>query len=140
AAGCRLGLVLLASFVITGRGLGASGAFASAAAGTVAAIAPARAQATPFFASYLREPGGAWQAWLIYEIAGVALGGALSAWLAGRLRRESEGAHRRRAAQRRKLDFRGLRLCRRLHRRATGETSMGVTAPFAELGPMSGAW
>jgi len=90
AAAVGLGLVLLASFAITGRGLGASGAFSSAAAGTVAAVAPARAQSTPFFASYLSEPGGPWHAWLIYEIAGVALGGALSAWMAGRLRRETE--------------------------------------------------
>jgi len=90
AAGVGLGLVLLASFVIAGRGLGASGAFNGAAAGTVAAIAPARAEATPFFARYLREPGGPWRGWLIFEIAGVAIGGALSAGRAGRLRLEAE--------------------------------------------------
>src|SRR5206468_11378754 len=36
-AGVALGLVLLAAFVIMGRGLGASGAFASTAAGVVSA-------------------------------------------------------------------------------------------------------
>ena len=39
-AGVALGLVLLASFVIAGRGLGASGAFATAAATTVQRVAP----------------------------------------------------------------------------------------------------
>ena len=39
-AGVGLGLVLLASFVLAGRGLGASGAFATAAATSVQAVAP----------------------------------------------------------------------------------------------------
>ena len=43
--GVGLGLVLLAAFVVMGRGLGASGAFASSAAGVVSAIvSPQRAQ------------------------------------------------------------------------------------------------
>src|SRR5436190_19027439 len=52
-AGVALGLVLLSAFVLTGRGLGASGAFATTAAGTVAAVAPARAAATPYFSRYV---------------------------------------------------------------------------------------
>lgn len=84
-AGIGLGLVLLAAFVIMGRGLGASGAFASSAAGVVAAAAPVRAAANPFFARYL-SGDGPWREWLLFEIAGVALGGFLSALLAGRLR------------------------------------------------------
>jgi hypothetical protein len=44
-AGVALGLVLLAAFALTGRGLGASGAFASSAAGVVSAVAPQRAAA-----------------------------------------------------------------------------------------------
>ena len=39
-AGVGLGLVLLAAFVLAGRGLGASGAFATAAATSVQAVAP----------------------------------------------------------------------------------------------------
>jgi uncharacterized membrane protein YedE/YeeE len=107
AVGAALGLVLLASFVITGRGLGASGAFSSAAAATVAAVAPERALATPFFASYLREPGGPWRGWLIYEISGVMIGGALSAWMAGRLRRESQRGPRISSRTRLLLAFAG---------------------------------
>lgn len=52
-AGAGLGLVLLAAFVLVGRGLGASGAFASVAAGSVQALAPEAAAASPLFAHYL---------------------------------------------------------------------------------------
>lgn len=88
-AGACLGLVLLAAFVVTGRGLGASGAFATTAAGLTHAVAPAHADANPYFARYLAGDGP-WRDWLLFEIAGVALGGLVSAWLAGRLRGEVE--------------------------------------------------
>ena len=84
-AGVSLGLVLLAAFVVMGRGLGASGAFASSAAGIVSAAAPERAQANPYFARYLGGQGP-WLDWLLIEILGVAIGGFLSALVAGRLR------------------------------------------------------
>ena len=88
-AGAGLGLVLLASFVLVGRGLGASGAFASTAAGVVAAVAPARAVASPLFAHYLSGPGP-WLEWLSVELLGVMLGAWWSAKLAGRLHVEVE--------------------------------------------------
>jgi hypothetical protein len=88
--GVGLGLVLLAAFVVMGRGLGASGAFASSAAGATALVSPQRAQSSALFAGYLKADGGAWSEWLIFEIVGVAIGGVLSAWLAGRLRFEVE--------------------------------------------------
>jgi hypothetical protein len=84
--GVGLGLVLLAAYVIMGRGLGASGAFASTASGVANAIAPAAAHHNFYFAGYLEAEGGPWGDWLIFEIAGVAVGGAASAWLAHRLR------------------------------------------------------
>ena len=83
-AGVALGLVLLAAFVIMGRGLGASGAFASGAAGVVSTVAPERAAANPYFARYLGGEGP-WLDWLLIEIVGVAIGGFLSALVAGRL-------------------------------------------------------
>ena len=87
--GVALGLVLLAAFVVMGRGLGASGAFASSAAGIVTTVAPLRAEQNPFFARYLAGEGP-WLDWLVIEIVGVAIGGFLSAWLAGRLRIDIE--------------------------------------------------
>lgn len=83
-AGASLGLVLLASFVLAGQGLGASGAFAEAASAAVAAIAPRQA-GNAWFQSYL-SGGAPWSAWIVLELAGVIAGGALSAVLAGRFR------------------------------------------------------
>lgn len=84
--GVGLGLVLLAAYVIMGRGLGASGAFASMASGVANAIAPGAAHRNFYFAGYLDAEGGPWRDWLIFEMIGVAVGAAASAWLAGRLR------------------------------------------------------
>jgi hypothetical protein len=89
-SGIALGLVLLAAFVFAGRGLGASGAFAATATGTVAAVAPEYAASHPYFGRYLARPGGPWREWLLIEIIGVVIGGFASAALAGRLRRTVE--------------------------------------------------
>ena len=89
-AGVALGLVLLAAFVVMGRGLGASGAFASSAAGVVAAAAPGAARGNAYFARYLAGDGGPWLDWLLIEIVGVGIGGFLSALAARRLRVEIE--------------------------------------------------
>jgi len=89
-AGFGLGLVLLSAFVIMGRGLGASGAFASAAAATVATVAPKNASANDYFARYLTASGSPRIDWLVVELIGVVIGGFGSALLAGRLRRSIE--------------------------------------------------
>ena len=89
-SGVALGLVLLAAFAFAGRGLGASGAFATTASGTVALVAPAYAAGNPYFERYLARPGGPWREWMLIEIVGVIAGGFLSAVLAGRLRRGVE--------------------------------------------------
>jgi hypothetical protein len=88
-AGVGLGLVLLAAFVVTGHGLGASGAFAAVAAQTAASAAPALARGNGYFARYLAD-GGALDSWLVWEIAGVIAGGLVSAIAAGRWRRDVE--------------------------------------------------
>jgi len=67
-AGTALGLVLLASFALAGRGLGASGAF------------------TTLAAKVTSSPDLHQSNWLLLEIAGVVIGGFASALLAKRLR------------------------------------------------------
>ena len=49
-AGIGLGLVLLAAFVIMGRGLGASGAFSSLVVTGVDAVTPEHARSNAFYA------------------------------------------------------------------------------------------
>ncbi len=87
-AGVALGVVLLGAFVLAGQGLGASGFFANIATGVVSTVAPEAAAKNDYFASYLAS-GAPWTAWMVVEILGVLLGGAVSAWLAGRMRIET---------------------------------------------------
>ena len=87
-AGIGIGLALLAAYVIAGRGLGASGGFASVVAAATAAVeSPARAAQSPAVAPYLtRGIASPLTDWLVLELVGVAIGGFVSAWLAGRSR------------------------------------------------------
>ena len=85
-AGMGLGLVLLAAFVIMGRGLGASGAFSSTMSWLVNVVAPAHAQANEYFQGYLGDGSThPLKAWLVFEVIGVATGALLSGLLAGRV-------------------------------------------------------
>jgi len=85
-AGVGLGLVLLAAFVIMGRGLGASGAFSSTMAWLVNLVAPAHAQANEYFQGYLGDgTTHPLKAWLVFEVIGVMTGAMLSGLLAGRV-------------------------------------------------------
>jgi hypothetical protein len=87
-AGVGLGLVLLASFVVAGRGLGATGAFGATAAGAVQAISPSAADASPYLSRYVQAADGPWHNWVLVEILGAMFGAYVSARFAGRVRRE----------------------------------------------------
>jgi hypothetical protein len=115
--GVVLGLVLLAAFVLVGRGLGATGAFASVAASAVNAVSPSAAQGNLFFVERLAT-GGPWRDWIVVEIAGVFVGGWASAMLARRFRLTIErGA--------------SVSVARRLGLAAAGGSLMGVGAVLA---------
>ena len=86
-AGVGLGLVLLAAFVLVGRGLGASGAFSSTLSWFVNLVAPAHAQANEYMSEYLGDGSShPLKAWLVFEVVGLAAGALLSGILAGRAR------------------------------------------------------
>lgn len=86
-AGAAIGLVLLAAFAFTGRGLGASGAFSSVVASSVRAAAPAHGVGNAFYDDYAGAP---LRDWLVLEVIGITMGGFASAYFAGRLRRMTE--------------------------------------------------
>lgn len=87
-AGFGLGLVLLASFVIMGRGLGASGAFSSLVAVASNAISPEHTRANQFYAEYLGDGSkNPLMDWLVFEVIGIFVGGFISGTLAGRVRK-----------------------------------------------------
>lgn len=107
-AGFGLGLVLLATFVIMGRGLGASGALSSLVAVSVDAVAPEHARENAFYRGYLEGGAGhPLKTFLVFEVLGVVVGGFISGALAGRLRRTVEKGPRISARGRLLLAFGG---------------------------------
>jgi uncharacterized membrane protein YedE/YeeE len=86
-AGIGLGLVLLTAYVVMGRGLGASGAFTSVVAAGVNTVAPSHAQSSKFYKEYLPVNASPFKDWLVFEVAGVIVGGLISGLFAGRVKR-----------------------------------------------------
>ncbi len=85
-AGFLLGLVLLGTIYITGRGLGASGAVKSVVLATVEKVAPEHAAQTPFIKTYNEEhPGGPMKDWLVFEVIGVVIGAFFSGVISNRV-------------------------------------------------------
>lgn len=85
-AGVLLGLLLLATIYITGRGLGASGAIKSGTIAAVQAVAPSHTENTKFYKEYAEEHSGSpLMNWLVFEVVGVLIGAFLSGLAANRL-------------------------------------------------------
>ncbi len=83
--GIGLGLVLLAAFVVMGRGIGASGAMTSVVAAGVQTISPNHAEANAFYMGYLGDGTvHPLKDWLVFEVLGVLIGGFISGKLAHR--------------------------------------------------------
>jgi uncharacterized protein len=85
--GVALGLVLLVTFLVMGRGLGASGASFRLGAWIENAVAPAHVAKVPALASTL-EDGSPLNDWIVFEVLGMVIGAALGAYTSGRLGRE----------------------------------------------------
>ena len=91
-AGVMLGAVLLLSFYLTGRGLGASGAMKSVVVSAVDVVIEDHAEASGFYNKYLTEGESPLNSWLVFQVLGVLVGGFLSGALAGRLTWKTEHA------------------------------------------------
>jgi hypothetical protein len=118
-AGVGIGVVLLLSFVLMGRGLGASGAFSSVVAAAVETAAPSHAAGNAFYARYLGgDATSPLEDWLVFEIIGVLIGGLASGLLAGRVRWTTERGS-------------GVTSRRRLINAFAGGAAMGVGAKLA---------
>ena len=86
-AGFFLGLILLATIYITGRGLGASGAVKSAVVSAVETVAPSHTANTKFYQEYSEEhPGNPLKNWLVFEVIGVIIGAFISGLISDRLK------------------------------------------------------
>ncbi len=98
-----LGIVLLASNFISGRGLGASGAVKSSVVTVVKSVAPKHAENTEFYADYLKKREKPMKSWLVFEVLGVIVGGFISGILSRRNKLKVE--HSPKITSRRRLIF-----------------------------------
>lgn len=93
-AGFFLGFVLLVTIYVTGRGLGASGAFKSIAIQAVETIAPAHAANTNYYIDYnASHPEGPMKSWLVFEVLGVFIGAFFSGVASNRIALKLEKGH-----------------------------------------------
>ncbi|MCK5730449.1 MAG: YeeE/YedE family protein [Draconibacterium sp.] len=88
--GVLLGLVLLAAFWISGRGLGASGASKSVVVTAIKTIAPTHVENTAFYKDYMESHPSPMKSWLVFQMLGVIVGGFLSGAIGGRLKFQVE--------------------------------------------------
>ena len=90
-AGLLLGLVLLLTIFVTGRGLGASGATKNLVVATVNSVAPQHAASSPFYSKLIGAGHEApLKGWLVFEVLGVLLGAFVSGLGADRLKLVTE--------------------------------------------------
>jgi hypothetical protein len=83
--GALLGLVLLATFAVTGRGLGATAAFAAVAAWIGGLFSPEHIAANPVHARYWND-GAPLASWTLFLLIGAFVGALISGFLGRRLR------------------------------------------------------
>jgi uncharacterized protein len=91
-AGLALGAVLLLTFVLTGHGLGATGASTRLTAWLGTEVAAQATAANPYLGPLVRG-GNPLPSWITWQVIGVALGAGLSAFWAGRFRVQFDGSH-----------------------------------------------
>ena len=84
AVGVLLGLVLLATYAVTGRGLGATAAFGAVDAWLANLVAPGHASASAVLAKYFND-GSPLMSWTLFLIAGAFVGALISGALGHRL-------------------------------------------------------
>jgi len=89
-AGVVLGLVLLFTFLLSGHGLGASGAVNHVVAGAGLAIAPAAIKANAYLGPTVAE-GNPIGSWITWEVLGMVIGATAAAFMAGRFRVQLDG-------------------------------------------------
>ena len=101
--GVLLGLVLLAANFVAGRGLGASGAVKSVIVAATQTIAPAHVEKNAYYNEYKKQHSNPLSNWLVFQMAGVLVGGFVSGALWGRLKLKVE--HSPKITSRRRLIF-----------------------------------
>ncbi len=85
--GVLLGLLVLITVYITGRGLGASGAIKSTVVTTANVITPEKAEGNSYMKQFISDDHSPMYTWLVFESIGIFLGGLLSGVIFGRVKK-----------------------------------------------------
>lgn len=84
--GVMLGLVLLASFLIMGQGLGASGALYRYGVLALHTLVPSHVEGSRYMSHVFADGGGPLDNYFVFMVIGVFLGGAVSSYASGRMK------------------------------------------------------
>jgi len=85
-AGFFLGLILLAAFYLSGRGLGASGAMKSVVVAAVDSVAPEHAAESTFYSKYTADGKSPMVSWLVFLAVGLIIGANFSGIVSDRMK------------------------------------------------------
>lgn len=101
--GFLLGILIIFTFYITGRGLGASGAMKSGVVAITDMVTHDHAESNAYYNKFLSEDKSPMNNWLVMEALGVLLGAFISGGLAGRIGWRTQ--HSPKITRRRRLIF-----------------------------------
>ncbi len=85
--GLLLGILIIITVYITGRGLGASGAIKSAVVTTVDVVSSSHAENSSFYSKFISDDHSPMYNWLVFESFGILIGGLLSGAIFGRIKK-----------------------------------------------------
>lgn len=83
--GFLLGILILFTFYLTGRGLGASGAMKSGVVSIVDTVSHTHAEESTYYSRFISEDESPMKNWLVFETLGVLIGAFISGGLSGRI-------------------------------------------------------
>lgn len=101
--GFLLGLLIIFTFYITGRGLGASGALKSGVVSVVQSVSPDHSENNAYYSKFTDNDTSPLNNWLVFEALGVLLGAFLSGALTGRIKLRTQ--HSPKITKNRRLVF-----------------------------------